>query len=149
MKFEHAVFYSAILERLLESYKSYVFNEVEKDDLSKIDYLIQKSSGGKEKAYLLQSKKHKIKEYKKIQERIEKYNHEVNNNILKNSKDLDSFFDEVQDFFNEFIVLIFENIKGSSKQNPKNFMVALLEESKEGNLFLNKKQWKIHYKEEK
>jgi hypothetical protein len=146
MKFEHAVFYSAILERLLREYKFYVFSEAEKQEIEKFDYAIRKSINKKQRKELIKNKKTYLEKSTEQLNRIEKYNSEVSKNFVKNNNELEPFMNEVQDFFNDFICLLFDNTNEVSKTNPKNFIVALLEESGNGNLFLKGKRWKIHTK---
>lgn len=73
-----------------------------------------------------------------------KYNSEVSDHIDKNNKGLDECNDAIVDFYNDFSELLF---KYAMDGDNTTFINALLEESDNGNIFLNGKKYIIHINE--
>lgn len=141
MNLNHQVFITSNLERLLKIYKTSILNEMHIKNIKTLENALNSATNGKKKLNIKKLIKEENTAFKKSIIRTEKYNSEISNGILKQNKNLDELMEDLQDFFNDFTILLLDHAFEGDKSIFKN---ALLEESDKGTLFVDGKQYLIH-----
>ena len=130
---------TAVIEHALNVYKTSLIHELK---LGKLKELDEKPVHNKKQEY---EYKKQVKETEKYYndwiKRCEKYNNEISK-LIDDKSLLNPIIDSSIDLYSAFTDVLIKSIQGSS--GTKNFTPCILEESENGTLFLDNKQYKIN-----
>lgn len=149
MKTEDIMLRTIVLENILKAYKTSLYHEMKISELKKLNRSLEIAPNREIKKEVRALIKSTTRNFDALIKRAEKNNQEATKIFEKqNNKRFDTknFTDSLHTFMSEFTDLIFKHTNDIPENGSVTFKSALLEESPAGNLFLNNKQYIIHYK---